>query len=695
MRSSSLAVLSNDVSEIASPPAPKVASATRRALDAELAALAPVLSTAEEQDLLTIAQVALPAGNILPAADQATIVRTHNGLRQAPHAMVLAFRAALNSAQGLVWLRYRRRISNLTSAQALEFLEWLYQGGFARRLLLRSLITPLKIAYYDDPAVYKLIGEPYPHGQGTEADALRRVVPAEQPRYVKERTQSASELSDGETIDCDVVVIGSGAGGAVAAYELAAAGHAVVLLEEGLYFGRADFVGTSFHRQKLLYRDRGITFAFGNTAILVPVGRTVGGTTTVNSGTCYRMPERIFSCWQNQLGLTDYSAEALAPYYDRVEEVLGVDIAENHLLGGGAAAIARGAERLGFRHHPLRRNAPDCDGQGLCCLGCPTDAKRSTNVSYVPMALRAGAQMFVGARADRLIIENGRAVGVEATARFSKSGTEDGARPRFRVRAQAVVVACGSLYTPVFLLNDPVARRALGRSKALGNNLTVHPAVGMFALLASQSHATPAIPQGYAVEEFHDEGILMEGAFVPPEMTAVTTTVFGRRFTETMENFSRLSCFGFMIEDSSSGSVRPGPGRRPLLRYNLSAHDTARLKRGVDLLAQIYFAADAKRILAPVRGFESLESPADLARMRKARLEPADFDLTAYHPLGTARMGVDPNRSIVNQDLAAHDLPGLYICDGSVIPTSPAVNPQVTIMALASRAAQRLAGKLS
>jgi choline dehydrogenase-like flavoprotein len=179
-----------------------------------------------------------------------------------------------------------------------------------------------------------------------------------------------------------------------------------------------------------------------------------------------------------------------------------------------------------------------------------------------------------------------------------------------------------------------------------------------------------------------------------PDLTAITLSLFGPRFVEIMEAYQRLACFGFLIEDSSSGSVRPGPGRRPLITYNLNDNDTARLKRGCDLLSQVYFAAGAERVLTPVRGFEILSSPADLLRLRQAKLSPSDFELSAYHPLGTARMGKSPQTSVVDENLQAHDLPGLYICDGSVIPTSPAVNPQVTIMALASRAAQRLAERL-
>jgi choline dehydrogenase-like flavoprotein len=230
------------------------------------------------------------------------------------------------------------------------------------------------------------------------------------------------------------VVIGTGAGGAVVARELAEAGLAVVMIEEGRYFQRQDFTGRAFAMQQKLYRAGGSTMSIGNVAIPIPIGMTVGGTTTVNSGTCYRVPDHVLTHWRDELGLTEFTPDHLAPFYDRVERVLGVAPTPAPLLGGCARVIARGCDRLGFRHAPLQRNAPGCDGQGVCCFGCPTDAKRSTNVSYVPLALRAGAELFTRARAERIIVEGGRAAGVVARARSGR--TFDGARSRRRRRGR-------------------------------------------------------------------------------------------------------------------------------------------------------------------------------------------------------------------------------------------------------------------
>lgn len=665
------------------------AAAAAHGLAAAPAARGP-LSEREQRAILCLARAVMPARPDLPGAGPATVERLASWLRESQTAP--GYRGLLVLLDGLAWLRFRTRLSDLDPTAALALCRSLYEGDFAARGLLRAVLTPLKLAHFDDPALFARFEAPYPLSPDAPLPPYQRpAAPPELPRYAQERTQRATDLTPGEVLECDAVVIGSGAGGAVAAYELAAAGHAVILLEEGAFNGRRDFVGSSLQRVQRLYRDASGTFALGNTFIPIPVGRGVGGTTTVNSGTCYRAPDRIFRHWQEDLGLTDYAPAAMAPFYERVEEVLGVRRTAPSLLGGGPERVAAACERLGWRHQPLARNAPDCDGQGVCCFGCPTDAKRSTNVSYVPMALRAGCQLITLARAERLILEGGRATGVEVTA----STAAPGQRPvRFSVRARAVIVAGGALMTPVMLLSDERARRALGRSGALGNNLSIHPAGGVLAILPDSVRGYRAVPQGYAIEQFHDEGLLMEGAFMPLDLTAISVTLIGPEFMAAMAAYDRMACFGFMLEDEGRGQVRPGPGRRPLVRYDMAAEDVLRARRGFELLARLYFEAGAESVLSSVHGYEILRSLDDVARLGRAELRARDLDLSAYHPLGTARMSRSGRDGVVDEELQAHDLPGLYICDGSVLPSSPAVNPQVTIMAVASRAAQRLAERL-
>jgi choline dehydrogenase-like flavoprotein len=173
-----------------------------------------------------------------------------------------------------------------------------------------------------------------------------------------------------------------------------------------------------------------------------------------------------------------------------------------------------------------------------------------------------------------------------------------------------------------------------------------------------------------------------------------TVPFVGPRLIELAERFDRVAMFGFMIEDTSRGRVRSVRGQ-PLISYVLNDHDVARLKRGVEILARVFLAAGATSVLPLVHGFDELRSERDLGRLRRAKLRARDFEPSAYHPLGTARMGVDPRRSVVGPDFQAHDVPGLFITDGAVMPSSLAVNPQLTIMAMATRAAESIAEALS
>jgi choline dehydrogenase-like flavoprotein len=275
-----------------------------------------------------------------------------------------------------------------------------------------------------------------------------------------------------------------------------------------------------------------------------------------------------------------------------------------------------------------------------------------------------------------------RAAGIVAHGR-----APDGSPRQLTVRARAVVVACGTLLTPLLL----EANRMGTSSGQLGHNLSIHPATASMALFDERIDGINAIPQGYAIEHFHDEGLLFEGAFAPLDIASATFTMIGPRLVELLEQYDHLACFGVMIEDRSRGRVRRGPGGRPLITYSLDDHDTARIKRAVEILARVYFAAGARVVFPLVHGFDELYGLDDLGRMRNARLHARDFDLSAYHPLGTARMGRDPRASVVGPDNQVHDTPGLYVSDGSVVPSSPAVNPQVTIMALATRAADKIA----
>jgi hypothetical protein len=240
-----------------------------------------------------------------------------------------------------------------------------------------------------------------------------------------------------------------------------------------------------------------------------------------------------------------------------------------------------------------------------------------------------------------------------------------------------------------------LARSGLGSASGqLGRNLFVHPSVVAAAEFEEQIDQARSIPQGYAFGGFEDEGVRFAGVFAPLDLAASMLTLVGRDLVELLERFDRLAGFGAMIEDLGTGRVVPGPRARPIVTYWTSADVVARMQRALTVLARVYFAAGARRVLPLVRGREVSRTLGDVDRFERARLSARDFDITAYHPGGTARLGRDPKTSVVSIDHEVHGVRGVYVVDASVFPTSPGVNPQVTIMALATRAAARIAERM-
>ena len=612
-----------------------------------------------------LAAAAMPPGRALEGGGEATVAKLERWLDGTPPAQVKGIRALFWAAEALAVASAGLPFSMLSRERAERVLvSWQASSSPLRRAFVRALLTPLKAAHFDDPRMFAHVG-------CTQANAAPRV--DEPARWMRQVTDGRAAEEDLE-LECEVVVIGTGAGGAACAYELASRGRAVLMLEEGDYHRRSAFTSRASETFKKLYRDQAMSFALGNVGTPVWTGKAVGGSTVINSGTCYRAPEPVFRAWREELGLGWFSSESMGPYYERVEQMLRVTPARFDLTGGVGRVVARGASSLGMSHHTLMRNAPDCDGQGVCCFGCPTGAKRSTDVSYVPEALLRGAQLVTAAHVDGIDVANSRARGVYGTL---------GSGKRFRVRADAVVVAGGSLMTPLLL-----AREGVVKSPMLGRNLSIHPATKVMAVFDETIDMSRGIPQGYAIDSFADEGIMFEGASTPLDVTAIAVPWTGRRFTELMEAYRNVATFGFMIKDTSRGSVRAGPGGSPLLTYNMNAEDARKMQRGVSILCEVFLAAGARRVLPFVAGFDEVRSAHDLAKLRQAKLAPSDVEVTAFHPLGTCRIGSRRKESVLGPDHEVHGVERLYVADGSAVPSSLGVNPQMTIMAMALRVAE-------
>ncbi|MEW5733408.1 MAG: GMC family oxidoreductase, partial [Thermodesulfobacteriota bacterium] len=570
----------------------------------------------------------------------------------------------------------RTTFSRLWPKQRADLLQGLLQSrssvsrGFGNLALL-----PFKYYFSGSEQAHALVGAPF----------VRTPPPPEpEPRWMSQITHSGG-LSENMTLEAEVVVVGTGAGGAVVAKELAEQGVAVALFEEGKLWRRESFDGNPDHMMPRLYRAAGFTATVGNTVIPLPMGRAVGGTTLINSGTCFRTPEAVLAEWAG-MGMPELAPERMAPFFEKVEKQLRVSVAEDKYIGPVGEIIRRGCEALGYSGGPLSRNAVDCDGQAVCTQGCPTDAKQSTNISYIPAALSAGARLFTGLAVHDIITDGRRALGVRARGR-----KQNGEPVTVTCFARKVVLSCGALLTPALLRQNGLA----GGNPWVGGNLSLHPASYVGASFPGTDMRNPfTIPQGYCCDQFHSRGIMMEGGTGPFKFMALGGPGIGSEYLSAVAEYPHTAVFGFMVRDSAHGRVLASPGGLPVAWYRVSPHDMKRLTFAMQALGEIFLAAGAEKLILPTFYRPVVRNGDELHKAAARPWKPHNMILSAFHASGTARMGVSPKTSATDPNHRVHHVPGLYVVDASSLPTSPGVNPQVTIMALAARAAGKIAENL-
>lgn len=588
------------------------------------------------------------------------VERVDRYLGQLPASTRLAMRAGLLSLAVASYLSTGRSLSRLTPEARAAVLRRVAGLSPDAGAAIEGLKAIVLLANGADAYAAELLEHAQEQGPARPDASLNLVSSADSPSVVR----------------ADAVVVGSGAGGAMAARTLARAGLSTVIVEEGRRWTVDEF--RSMHpmdRYAGLYRGAGATVALGRPAVVLPIGRAVGGTTVVNSGTCYRPPLAVQQRWRGEFGLALADSDRLAGHLDDVERTLQVAPVPLEIMGRNGRLLLDGAAALGWQAAPIPRNAPGCDACCQCAIGCPRNAKFGVHLNALPQACAAGAQIVSRARVDRVLHSGGRARGVRARR---PDGTA------LDVLADTVVIAAGATETPGLL-----RRSGLGGHPRLGRNLALHPATMLAGRFDDDIVAWRGVLQSAAVDELHEShGVLIEATSTPPGMGSMVFPGYGAELLGWLDRATHVATFGAMVADRGVGRVFSIRGQT-VMRYNIAQADAAKLMTALEAMGRLLFAAGAVEVLTGLPGATTVTSLSALQDVL-AQTNPKALHLAAFHPTGTAAAGADSQRCPVDEGGRLRGVDGVWVADASILPSCPEVNPQVSIMALALAVADEI-----
>ena len=510
----------------------------------------------------------------------------------------------------------------------------------------------------------------------------------------------AATLTSDRSMEADVVIIGSGAGGGVSAEILAKSGLTVIIVEEGALKSSKDFKMREAEAYPALYQESAARKTLDK-AINILQGRTVGGSTTVNWTSSFRTPTPTLDYWGKHFGLASYTPEALAPWFLMMEERLSVSTwmtppNENNDL------LKRGAARLGIPAAAIMRNVKGCWNLGYCGMGCPTNAKQSMLVTTIPAALNLGATLLTHARAERLVIKGDQVDSLVCSA-LDATGIERSGRS-ITLRARHFVVAGGAINTPALLLrsNAPNPRSLLGKRTFL------HPTVISAAIFEQRVDGYAGAPQTIYSDHFLDTqpingpiGYKLEAPPLHPLLLSTTMAGFGAAHAETMRQFPHVHGLLALLRDgfhadSAGGEVGLAGDGAPLLDYPITDFVWDGVRRSMLSMAEIQFAAGAKSV-QPVHEMAERYTSWTAAKKGIASLSYKEHltRVVSAHVMGGCALSDDERLGVVGANGRYHGLANLSVHDGSLFPTSIGANPQLSIYGITARLASNLAQELT
>ncbi|WP_416770872.1 GMC family oxidoreductase N-terminal domain-containing protein [Pseudomonas sp. RHF3.3-3] len=513
------------------------------------------------------------------------------------------------------------------------------------------------------------------------------------------KTYNGSQLQQDLTLEADVAIIGSGAGGGTTAEILSTAGYKVLLIEEGPLKTSDDFKMLEDEAYTSLYQE-GIGRMSKDGAITILQGRAVGGTTLINWTSSFRTPEPTLEHWAREHNVKGHSVAEMAPWFEKMEQRLGVapwvmpPNANNDVLRNGC-------EKLNYSWKVIPRNVRGCWNLGYCGMGCPTNAKQSMMVTTIPATLEKGGELLYLARAERLLIEGDKVSSLQCSGMDPRCVAPNGRK--ITVKARHYVLAGGGINSPGLLLRSkaPDPHDRLGKRTFLH---LVNFSAGQFSEVINPYYGAP---QSIYSDHFQwldgTTGHMSYKLEVPPLQPALASTLlggFGPQSALRMEQLPHTHVMLALLRDgfhpdSPGGEVELRGDGSPVLDYQVSPYAWDGLRRAFHSMAEIQFAAGAKSVL-PLHADANYVNSLDQAKtlIDGLRLETYRTRLGSAHVMGGCAMGEDPKTAVADSLGRHHQLRNLSIHDGSLFPTSIGANPQLSVYGLTAQLASALAERL-
>ena len=537
-------------------------------------------------------------------------------------------------------------------------------------------------------------GAPDPQtGQNPNWAAFGYPGPTTPPPAVEKTIEPIAPDGDELHLEADVCIVGSGAGGGVIAGTLAKAGLKVCVVEAAGYFNESDFNQLELSAYENMYW-RGGPNPTADFNVTVYAGAGLGGGTVINWTNCLRTHPWVREQWATEYGLEGVDGPEYDRHFDAIFERLSVNDRCSD-LNGPQQRLEQGAGELGWSFRTILRNADeklyDPASAAYMGFGDQSGSKQSTQKTYLQDAFDEGADIVVRCFVERVLVENGRAAGIEGTW----ADPDTGRSARVTVRAPQVVVACGSLESPALLLRSQIG------GPAVGNYLRIHPCTAIFGIYGSDQEAWWGPPQAGLVDQFaaieDGYGFLVETTQYAPALVGSALPFTGaRRHKEMMEKVPYGATFIGLLRERGHGRVEIDRDGQAVPYYSLEDElDMRNTRKAIDAQTRLHVAAGAREIQPMAFGArrwrEGDDVDATIEHWQRVPLRAGGFRLFCAHQMGTCRMGKDPSSSVAGPWGELHDVQGVWIGDGSAFPTASGTNPMISIMALARRTAEAIA----